>query len=72
MKLCWEAMGSRVMCEGFPYIYPPSKVAASRSNGSGTEKWCRSLSGRYVLGRLGASNSTPLMGIKGNLISRQE
>ena len=30
-------MCSRVMCEGFPYIYPPSKVAASRSNGSGIE-----------------------------------
>jgi len=28
---------SRVMCEGFPYIYPPSKVTASRSNGSGIE-----------------------------------
>ena len=26
---------SRVMCEGFPYIYLPSKVAASQSNGSG-------------------------------------
>ena len=25
------------MCEGFSYIYPPSKVAASRSNGSGIE-----------------------------------
>jgi len=25
------------MCEGFPYIYLPSKVAASRSNGSGIE-----------------------------------
>jgi len=25
------------MCEGFPYIYPPSKVAVSRSNGSGIE-----------------------------------
>ena len=39
MKLCWEAMGghSGVMCEGFPYIYPPSKVAASQSNGSGIE-----------------------------------
>jgi len=28
---------SGVMCEGFPYIYPPSKVAVSRSNGSGIE-----------------------------------
>jgi len=28
---------SRVMCEGSPYIYPPSKVTASRSNGSGIE-----------------------------------
>ena len=28
---------SRVICEGSPYIYPPSKVAASRSNGSGIE-----------------------------------
>ena len=26
---------SRVMCEGSPYIYPPSKVAVSQSNGSG-------------------------------------
>jgi len=26
---------SRVMCERSPYIYPLSKVAASRSNGSG-------------------------------------
>jgi len=25
------------MCEGSPYIYPPSKVAASRSNGSRIE-----------------------------------
>ena len=25
------------MCEGSPYIYPPFKVAASRSNGSGIE-----------------------------------
>jgi len=25
------------MCEGSSYIYPPSKVAASRSNGSGIE-----------------------------------
>ena len=25
---------SGVMCEGFPYIYSPSKVTASRSNGS--------------------------------------
>ena len=25
------------MCEGFSYIYPPSKVAVSRSNGSGIE-----------------------------------
>ena len=39
MKLCWEATGgcSGVMCEGSPYIYPPSKVAASRSNGSRIE-----------------------------------
>ena len=28
---------SGVMCERSPYIYPPSKVAASRSNGSGIE-----------------------------------
>ena len=28
---------SGVMCEGSPYIYPPSKVAASQSNGSGIE-----------------------------------
>jgi len=28
---------SRVMCKGSPYIYPPSKVAVSRSNGSGIE-----------------------------------
>jgi len=28
---------SGVMCEGSSYIYPPSKVAASRSNGSGIE-----------------------------------
>jgi len=28
---------SRVMCEGSPYIYPPSKVAVSRSNGSRIE-----------------------------------
>jgi len=28
---------SRVMCERSPYIYPSSKVAASRSNGSGIE-----------------------------------
>jgi len=37
MKLCWEATAGRsgVICEGSPYIYPPSKVAASRSNGSG-------------------------------------
>jgi len=26
------------MCEGFPYIYPPSKVAAPRSNSTGLEK----------------------------------
>ena len=39
MKLCWEATGgrSRVMCEGSSYIYPPSKVAVSRSNGSRIE-----------------------------------
>ena len=39
MKLCWEATVGRsgVMCERSPYIYPPSKVAASRSNGSGIE-----------------------------------
>ena len=37
MKLCWEAMEGRsgVMCEGSSYIYPPSKIAVSRSNGSG-------------------------------------
>jgi len=63
MKLGWEATGSGVMCEGSPYIYPPSKVAASRSNGSRAEKWCQSLSGRYVLGQLGASNSTPRRGL---------
>ena len=28
---------SGVMCERSPYIYPPSKVAMSRSNGSGIE-----------------------------------
>jgi len=28
---------SRVMCERSPYIYPPSKVAASQSNGFGIE-----------------------------------
>ena len=28
---------SGVMCEGSPYIYPPSKVAVSRSNGSRIE-----------------------------------
>ena len=28
---------SGVMCERSPYIYPPSKVAVSRSNGSGIE-----------------------------------
>jgi len=28
---------SRVMCEGSPYIYPPSKVTASQSNGSRIE-----------------------------------
>ena len=63
MKLGWEAMGSGVMCEGSPYIYPPSKVAASQSNGSGAEKWHRSLSGGYVLGLLGASDSTPRQGL---------
>ena len=31
-------MGSEVMCEGFPYIYPLSKVAVPQSNGSGLEK----------------------------------
>ena len=62
MKLCWEATGSGVMCEGSPYIYPPSKVAASRSNGSGTEKWRWSLSSGYVLGQLGTSDSTPRRG----------
>ena len=31
-------MGSRVVCEGFSYIYPPSKIAAPRSNSSGLEK----------------------------------
>jgi len=25
---------SRIMCEGSSYIYPPSKIAVSRSNGS--------------------------------------
>jgi len=35
MKLYWEVTGSGVMCERSPYIYPPSKVAMSRSNGSG-------------------------------------
>jgi len=30
-------MGSRVMCEGSPYIYPSFKVSTSRSNGSGIE-----------------------------------
>ena len=38
MKLCWEAMGSRVICERSPYIYPPSKVAVPRSNGSRLKK----------------------------------
>jgi len=28
---------SGVMCKRSPYIYPPSKVAASRSNSSGIE-----------------------------------
>ena len=28
---------SEVMCEGSPYIYPPSKVAASQSNSSRIE-----------------------------------
>ena len=28
---------SGVMCEGSSYIYPPSKIAASQSNGSGIE-----------------------------------
>jgi len=34
-----EGNGERsgVMCKGSPYIYPPSKVAVSRSNGSGIE-----------------------------------
>ena len=63
MKLGWEATGSGVMCEGSPYIYPPSKIVASRSNGSGAEKWCQSLSGGYVLGLLGASDSTPQQGL---------
>jgi len=31
-------MGSRVVCEGSSYIYPPSKVAAPQSNSSGLEK----------------------------------
>jgi len=31
-------MGSRVVCERSSYIYPPFKVTASRSNGSGLEK----------------------------------
>jgi len=26
------------MCEGSPYIYPPSKIAAPQSNSSGLEK----------------------------------
>ena len=59
MKLGWEATGSRVMCKRSPYIYPPSKIAASQSNGSRAEKWRRSLFGGYVLGLLGASDSTP-------------
>ena len=63
MKLGWEATGSGVVCEGSPYIYPPSKIAASRSNGSGAEKWRRSLSGGYVLGLLGAFDSTPQRGL---------
>jgi len=38
-EIMLEGNGERsgVMCEGFPYIYPPSKVAMSRSNGSGIE-----------------------------------
>ena len=63
MKLGWEATGSGVMCEGSPYIYPSSKVAVSRSNGSRAEKWRQSLSGGYVLGLLGASDSTPQRGL---------
>jgi len=31
-------MGSGVVCEGSPYIYPPSKVATPQSNSSGLEK----------------------------------
>ena len=31
-------MCSRVVCEGSPYIYPSSKVAAPQSNSSGLEK----------------------------------
>jgi len=31
-------MGSGVMCEGSPYIYPLSKVAVPRSNSSRLEK----------------------------------
>jgi len=31
-------MGSRVMCERSPYIYPSSKVAVPQSNSSGLEK----------------------------------
>ena len=31
-------MCSGVVCEGSPYIYPPSKVAAPQSNNSGLEK----------------------------------
>ena len=31
-------MGSRVVCEGFSYIYPPSKITTPRSNSSGLEK----------------------------------
>ena len=63
MKLGWEATGSGVMCEGSPYIYPPSKIAASRSNGSRAEKWHQSLSGGYVLGLLDAFDSTLRRGL---------
>jgi len=28
MKLGWEATGSRVMCEGFPYNTPPAVANA--------------------------------------------
>jgi len=40
---------SGVMCEGSPYIYPPSKVTASRSNGSGIENGVEVFFGKYRL-----------------------